>query len=59
MKNQTHIDVLTSENQLKQGTVTSLLPFLKIVAKQNNLSLNRHKEMKKAMRTLMHSVINN
>jgi hypothetical protein len=42
-----------------QTKVSKLIPFLRIVAHQNNLRLNRYKELKKALQILELSILNN
>lgn len=54
-----HIDILTLENDIKYAKISEVIPFIKIVGRQNKLNLSKAKHFKKAFKIVLKSVINN
>jgi hypothetical protein len=50
---------LHTETEVNQNKVSTLLPFIKIIALQQRLNITRYKHMKKAIYILKQSIINN
>jgi hypothetical protein len=48
-----------TEQEINQNKVSALLPFIKIIALQQGLSVTRYKDFKKAIYILKQSIINN
>lgn len=60
MKPSAHIQLLSQEvMNIAESKVSDVLPFLLIVAKQNNLRLNQRKQFNQAKAILMRSILFN
>lgn len=60
MQTYTQLILLTQVTEgINSSKVSEIRPFLEIIAKQNNLNLNRLSQFKKAIFKLKLSIINN